>query len=151
MSRLALPTSTKRSILISEALRRMLNCHPDLPVKEKAEFLSEFCVRMAECGHEQRFREIVIKRAAEKYSASMKGLAEGTKPMYRNKEEKKEQAKLEGGLGKTKTGWFKSLGYDGTVTVPATQDSALMRLVEKALEATDSPGPLGQGVTKPSL
>ena len=55
LARSAIPTSSKRSILIAEALRRMLNCHPDLPRKEKADYLTEFCVRMADCGHSQRF------------------------------------------------------------------------------------------------
>ena len=140
LARSAIPTSSKRSILIAEALRRMLNCHPDLPRKEKADYLTEFCVRMADCGHSQRSREVVVKRATEKYSNSMMGLANGSKAMYRSKEDKQEQEKIEGGLKKTKTGWFKSLGYNGTVTVPATVDSVLLKSVEQALKNTDAPG-----------
>ena len=59
MARSALPSSSKRAILVAEGLRRMLNCHPDLPREEVAEYLTEFNVRMSEAGHIESFRRIV--------------------------------------------------------------------------------------------
>ena len=139
LARSALPASSKRSILIAEALRRLLNCHPDLQQEQKAAYLTEFSVRMSECGHDQHFREVVLKRAVEKYSSILSSMLGGDKQMYRSKEEKAVQ-KLEESTGKrSKSGWFKSLGYDGVVTVPATIDSTLMEKVSKSLKGTDSP------------
>ena len=95
---------------------------------------------MQQSGHKQDFREVVFKRAVEKYIGSLRREEEGSKQMYRTKKERAEQSKEDGGLRKTKTGWYKALGYHGTVVVPATMDSTLMKTVDEALKKTDSPG-----------
>ena len=95
---------------------------------------------MLECGHEEHFRQTVTSRAVAKYTSSLAKLRSGQKEMYRSKEEKVAQGVANNILvRKSKTGWFKELGYDGVVTVPATVDSGLMREVEKSLKATDGP------------
>ena len=140
LARSALPASAKRSILVAEGLRRLLNCHPDLPNTMKAGFLTEFNLRMKECGHEHHFRQVVTKRAVEKYVNSLALLQSGAKQMYRSKVEKVAQGlAADSQTKKSKTGWYKELGYDGVVTVPATVGSGLMKEVEKALKATDAP------------
>ena len=53
--------------------------------------------------------------------------------MYRSKQERKQQQMKEGGKA-DKTDWFKKLGKDVTVTVPASVDSKLSQLVREGLE-----------------
>ena len=67
MERSALSNQSKRSIMVSEAFRRLANCHPDLPAEQMAKFLTEFNLAMSECGHKESFRRMVTERAISKY------------------------------------------------------------------------------------
>ena len=39
----------------------MKNCSSDIPWRKKADFLSDFCVRMKISGYSERYRENIIK------------------------------------------------------------------------------------------
>ena len=74
-------------------------------------FLTEFCVRMAECGRDQRFREKIVRRAVEKHTSNKRRMEGGSKQMYRSKNEREiQKEEVVDGKG-SKTNWFKSLGY----------------------------------------
>ena len=51
LARSAMPSRIKRAALTQEALRILRNCSSDIPWKRKAEFLSDFCVRMKISGY----------------------------------------------------------------------------------------------------
>ena len=59
--------------------------------------------------------------------------------MYRTMAEREAQRGKESAGSRSKSGWFKCLGHDGTVVVPATVDSTLMSAVDKALKAAEAP------------
>ena len=50
MARSALPSTSKRNVLVCEAVRRLFNCHPDLPIEEKAHHLNNFSWAMMDSG-----------------------------------------------------------------------------------------------------
>ena len=63
MARSAFSKSVKRSVCIQLAVRRILNCSPELPWQVKASFLSELALCMRESGHSTRFIREIIARA----------------------------------------------------------------------------------------
>ena len=117
----------------------MMNCSPNLPVAQKAEFLSVFNVAMSDCGHSQSFRKVVTERAVMKYTAAWERKALTGAEVYRNKEEKKEALRISGGKP-SKTDWFQRLGYQNTLMVPATLESKLTERVKEVMERSDKPG-----------
>ena len=139
MARSALPTKDKRAILTSEAFRRLISCHPELPDKIKAGFLTDFCHAMKQSGHSEQFRNVVVRKAVGKFIRAWEMRTESGKEVYRSKEEKREFTRLAGGKS-GKSDWFLKLGYQNTVTVPATIGSSLAKKVESALAKTDPPG-----------
>ena len=130
MARSALPAANKRAILISEGVRRLMNCHVDLPDQEKADHLSEFNRVMAKCGHSESFRGIVTARAIGKYEKAWLSFREEGKEVYRSKDEKKAQVQARGGK-QDKGDWFKQLGYQNTLVLPATVGGVLGNNVKK--------------------
>ena len=89
-------------------------------------------------GHEERFRDVVIERALSKYENTMRQFEETGRPMYRTRQERIRQRREEGGKS-DKTSWFKKLGYQNTIMLPATMDGELTNKVRKALEASQPP------------
>ena len=116
-----------------------MNCHKDLRQQEKADFLSDFCHAMEECGHDESFRNIVVRRAVGKFLNAWNNREENGIEVYRSKEEKREIV-LEAGGRPGKSDWFRQLGYSNTLTVPATVGGVLAKQVKEALEQTDAPG-----------
>ena len=138
MARSALSNQSKRSIMVSEAFRRLANCHPDLPLEQMATFLTEFNVAMCESGHEEGFRRMVTERAISKYVSACQRRQETGVEMYRSKEERKEAIRKTGGKpGKAE--WFQRLGYQNTLQVPATLGSKLVTIVKNVLDKSDPP------------
>ena len=105
----------------------------------KASFLTEFCFAMESSGHDNDFREIVIRRAVGKYIRAWERREKEGTEVYRSKEEKQETTRLAGGKP-GKGDWFTGLGYSNTLTVPATIGSSLAKKVTDALKHTDPPG-----------
>ena len=138
MARSALSASAKRAILVAEGVRRLRNCHPDLPVKEKAFHMNNFNLAMMDCGHEVKFREIVNRRAIAVYERACVNEVEGNKRMYRTKEERRALIKLRGDK-EDKTAWFRRLGYQNTLMVPASMGGELMRRVKEAIDTSTAP------------
>ena len=61
--RSAMPSRVKRATLTQEALRILRNCSPSISWKRKAEFLSDFCMRMKLSGYPERYRAGIIESA----------------------------------------------------------------------------------------
>ena len=138
MARSALPAANKRAILISEGVRRLMNCSRDLSNDEKAAHLSDFNQAMAQCGHSESFRGVVTARAIGKYEKAWMNFQEEGKEVYRSKGERKAQIEARGGK-QDKASWFRDLGYQNTLVIPATVDGALGNSVKVAMEKTDPP------------
>ena len=67
MAKSALSDQTKRSSLISEAMRRLLNCSVALPWEAKVKHLSKFAHSMMISGYGHRYRWEVINGAIKRY------------------------------------------------------------------------------------
>ena len=96
MARSALPTSTKRSILVQEGLRRLRNTSPDLLWEHKVEHLNIFMLAMYKAGHQESFRVVVLKRVIAKYKATLDNHLKEDPCMYRSKKERKIQQMEDG-------------------------------------------------------
>ena len=133
MARSALSASMKRSILVQEGIRRLKNTSPDLPWAHKLDHLNGFMLAMYRSGHQQPFRTIVAKRVIAKYQSTLSNHQQENPNMYRSKQERKEQIVMAGGRP-DKSDWYKKLGKEVTVTVPATVDSKLAEEVRDNLK-----------------
>ena len=137
-ARSALQASTKKSIILAEGNRRLLNCSPSLPWTEKAAHLTTYNIRMKQAGHTQKFREQVTTRILKRYESSLHNLREHSHQIYRNKEERELAIQEKGGKA-TSSNWFKSKGYNNTLTLPATKGEALLEQVRKQMGLTMPP------------
>ena len=85
-SRSALSSSAKRSTLFQEALRRLINCSPELTWQAKAEHLSKFSQSMMLSEYPSKYRFNIIKGAVDRYKQMEADVNSGTKVWYRNRE-----------------------------------------------------------------
>lgn len=92
---------------------------------------------MKKAGHDQNFRTTVMIKAITKYRAVLSNMTSGVKPLYRSKEDRITQQEADGAT--TKQSWFQKLGYQVTLTVPASVDSTLMTAVKAAIDQTQAP------------
>ena len=129
----------KKNILLEEGSRRMRNCHPCLPWDTKVAFLNSLCISMAEAGHSESFRAMVISRVVAKYSKSLENHINGEKIMYRNRLERQTEVEARGGKS-TKANWFRSGGVTTTLSVPTTCVGKLAAMVKTGLERCIPPG-----------
>ena len=93
---------------------------------------------MKRAGHSQAFRELVTKKAVSKYRADLTRWEEEGRTLYRTEKEREDQIKDKGGKS-TKTSWFGELGYNTTLTLPATMGSALLDKIKNTMAIVPSP------------
>ena len=130
--RSALPWSMKRTVLMQEALRILLNCSRELPWEVKSKHLSRFTARMQFSGYEKKFRSEVIKSALNAYEKLRTAEVEGDRPLYRPKtwratereKERKEKKKI----------WYKKGGYQSVMFISATPGSILKKKYETEVQ-----------------
>jgi hypothetical protein len=84
--RSAHPNRIKRSTLIQEGVRRLLNVSPDLPDTIRTEVMSRFDVKMRFSGYNKRFRWNVLNSAYSIYESKLKEQTDGVRPLYRRRE-----------------------------------------------------------------
>ena len=108
LARSAMPDTVKRSTLTQEVLRILRNTSPSLPWEEKADMLSDFCLRMKISGYRERYRETIIRSALAAWDKVEEKDRTGERPLYRDKGWKREERREE--KEKKKRGWYKSLG-----------------------------------------
>ena len=140
MAKSALSVQTKRSSLISEAMRRLLNCSVSLPWGVKARHLSKFAHSMMISGYGHWYRWEVVNGAIKKYEEMVRDRPLG---LHRSGEEIRasKRAKIGGGADN----WFISERTSNVLPVPITKGGNLKRSLERVVE--DNKGPDG-GYTK---
>ena len=138
MERSAFTNREKRNILMEEGNRRLRNCHPDLPWKQKAVFLTELNLSMMETGHTERFRGLVTTRVVARYRKTLRNHRLGRVQMYRNREEREEQRAEQGGKT-TASEWMRKSGATTIVNISATKDNKLTLAIEQALGSCPAP------------
>ena len=136
--RSALPTKTKINILMEETGSRLRNCDPLTPWEEKEEIISRMNLQMMKGGHRERFRHMITTRAVYKHLDTLRKDREGKRPMYRNREEMKEEWKDRGGRPDSQD-WFRRGGATGVLSVPNTPQEVLRERIERAVRAGQGP------------
>ena len=134
----AFPSAKKRSILVEEGLRRLRNCSPELDWSVKACFLNKFASDMSYSGHQEFFRKTIIRQVVAKYETHLSNHLEGTKAMYRSREERMEMKQVTE-ISSQKDTWFRRDGFTSTLTVPATPNSSLANKVRENLVKSRQP------------
>merc|ERR1712020_331626 len=98
-------------ILKEKSLRILRNCSPDVPWKRKAEFLSDFSLRMKLSGYPERYRATIIESALIAWDKILLDDLMGVRPLYRTNSWKKEERRKKKEL--KKVNWYK--GTEGKV------------------------------------
>ena len=78
--------STKRTVLVQEGLRILLNFSRDLPWKNKTKHLDNLSLRMQYSGYQKKFRYEVINSAYKAYKTLLGKETAGERPLYRDRE-----------------------------------------------------------------
>ena len=131
-ARSAFSTSKKRSILLEDGMRRLRNCSPELSWTVKAKFLNRFSSDLRCSGHTTSFRRTVLNRVLNKYKVDLSNHLEGSRRMYRTREER-ENSKDANKFSSQKDTWFRSGGFSSTLTVPVTPGGVLADRVRNNL------------------
>jgi hypothetical protein len=84
--RSAHPDRIKKSTLIQEGVRRLLNVSPDLPDEERARVMMEYDLKLRYSGYNKAYRWNTIKAAYGIYGDKVTADKEGKRPMYRHRE-----------------------------------------------------------------
>ena len=92
---------------------------------------------MAEAGHTEEYRKMIITRVLARYQTRLKNHESKTKPMYRTR---KEREATRSTCKTDKSNWFKKGGFTNTLTIPTTPGGKLASLVMKTLEKCPAPG-----------
>ena len=132
-------SQTKKSVLINEYVRRMLNTSPCLSWdKYVVPHLTEYCRRMMAAGYDQSFRKEIIRNAINIYDSKVKNDLEGVQPLNRPRGYRKSERRLEKRM-KKKT-WGTRGGFIAPIIVPATPNGELAARMRVVCEAEAVPG-----------
>ena len=132
-SRSVLTAAMKKSILVAEMGRRLRNCYMEMEWEKKASYVIEYCRRMYVAGHNEQFRNEVVKRALTNFFMSSKRDRDGVWPMYRSKNEREQQWSKMGGRPRADN-WYKKIGFSTSIQMPATIGEGLVKRMRKNWE-----------------
>ena len=125
----ALPMNTKRTVLVQEGLRILLNCSRDLPWKNKVKHLENLSLRMQYSGYPMKFRYEVIDSAYKAYKNLLGKETAGERPLYRDREWNKIERRKQ--KDNKKLNWY---GEDSCVFIPCTPGSHLAKRYRKIIK-----------------
>ena len=134
-ARSSLPWKMKRTILVQQTIRILRNCSEDLPWEVKEKHLNHMMKRLQYSGYNQRFRYEVLTSALHAFEEMKRKDRNGEKPLYRHKQWRRKERRKEKEM--KKKNWYKNGGYESVIFVPCTQDSELMRRLQKDINKSD--------------
>ena len=125
-SKSAHPTNCKKGVHTQEILRRIINCSQKLDWnKETVPFLNDYMMRMKEAGYTEGYRKAILINALRIHEKKIKDEEEGTRPIFRPKNWKKEERRRDK-IRKKKT-WATERGHIAPIFVPATPGGELLK------------------------
>ena len=138
-SKSAHSSACKRSVHTQEVIRRILNCSRSLDWNsEVAPFVTDYMNRMKAAEYNERYRKAVLDHALGIMDSKWKAHDEGTRPLYRAKDYKKEERRA--AKEKKKHEWAKKGGYIAPIFVPATPGSVLLKEMRRVAEEEGKEG-----------
>ena len=138
-SRSAHANSCKRSVHISELVRRMTNTSRKLDWNDHvAPILSEYMARMMKGGYSEDYRKHILLNALAIWDSKVRMDESGESPLNRpagyKKNERRKQKQL-----KKKT-WSTKGGYIAPIIIPSTPDGKLAKMLRKVAEEESENG-----------
>ena len=130
---------SKRSVHISELVRRMLNSSRRLDWSASvAPVLEEYMRRMMAGGYSEKYRENVLRNALAVYDSKLKEDVEGKVPLNRPRGYKKAERRKEKRM--KKRNWGTKGGHIAPIIVPSTPGGELARRLREVAEREAIPG-----------
>ena len=123
------PNSMKVNVLVNEGLRMLRNTSIHLGWEVARDHLQDFVRRMQFSGYDMPMKARVIQKIIRKYDEKLQRYAE-TKKMFRSRKDQYNERRTI--KDKKKSGWYDKEKYDGVLFVDVTENSELMRDVQKA-------------------
>ena len=130
MAKSAINSSSKRTILTQECLRRIRNTKIELGDGIRNEHLSKFMIKMKNSGYNQNYRMQILKSAFNAFEKMVAEDKSGVKPLFRNRSWNKEN-RMQTKESKKKH-WYKNTqnsetNYKTILFVPPTPGSILLK------------------------
>ena len=123
----------KRGVHTQEMVRRMLNCSRNLNwERDTVPFLNDYMRRMMEAGYKESYRKAILTNALSIYHKKIEDDEEGKRPLFRDKNWKKEERKRE--KERKKKNWATKKGHIAPIFVPATPGGELARKMRQIAE-----------------
>ena len=129
----AISEREQRTIHTQEIIRRLRNCHDDVPKEEVDKILSDYMKELQNSGYDEQFRRDVLRSGKNGFRKQVEADKSGTTPLYRPRSYKKEERLLE--KKNKKRTWFRKGGNQSFIMIPATPHSKLKRKIEERLKA----------------
>ena len=126
----AINSSSKRTILTQECLRRLRNTKIELGEDVRNMYLNQFMIELKNSGYKKNYRIQILQSATKAFDKMVHDDKLGIKPLYRNRtwnlEERTNSKKNK------KTNWYKSgekskIQYKSILFVPPTPGSMLLK------------------------
>ena len=138
-SRSAHSKTTKRSVHISEIVRRLVNTSRKLSWDEyAAPVVTEYMSRMKQAGYHEDYRKHVLLNALAVYDKKVRDDLDGVCPINRPAGYEKIKRKKEKVW--RKKNWSTKGGYIAPIIVPATPNGELARMMKEVAEADNECG-----------
>ena len=130
---------TKRSVHISECVRRMMNTSPLLSWEEHTvPHLNEYSRRMMAAGYSQTYRKEILRHAVSIYEHKLEQDREGIQPLNRPRGYKRAERRTAKRVKKRT--WATKGGFTAPIIVPATPNSELANQMRAVCDAEAIPG-----------
>ena len=130
----ALSTSSKRTILTQECLRRMRNTKVELDLEIKNGYLNDFMLKLKNSGYSKKYRMEILDSATKAFEKMLEDDRNGIKPLFGarswNKNERDEKKRNK------RVNWYKntnegSIKYKSVLFVPPTPGGILAKEMKK--------------------
>ena len=132
----ALPSKQKRTILTQECLRRLRNTKLELGKEVQVKHLNNFMLDMKNSGYSAKYRTEILDSALLAFEKVVNDDKAGIKPLYRDREWKKEERKHN--KKDKKANWYKTgsngIEYKSILFVPVTKGGKLAKEIRKREE-----------------
>ena len=131
----ALSSSSKRTILTQECLRRLRNTKLELGKEIQNKYLSEFMLKLKNSGYSEKYRKEILNSANKAFQKIIEDDKSNKKPMYRCRNWKKEE-RNEAKFIKKRNWWNRNplINYKSVLFVPPTPGGALAKEMRKREE-----------------
>ena len=126
-------SNCKKSVHISEVVRRCMNTSKDLDWETYfVPSLDDYMMRMKKAGYNERYRKNVLKEGLKIYEAKVAISDEGGEPLNRPSEYRKVERRREKRL--KKKNWNKRGGYGSPIIIPSTPNGELAKMLKEVAD-----------------